>query len=136
MVKDVYTNIQSKIKINGLLSDPFTLMQEVCQGCLFSMLLYIIAAEVLASFINANKRIKEIQIGDHEIEIVNFADNTTIFLRDTTCLNRIQVILKLYKDLSSLKINISKSQTSAQFPLKYLELTSVTLFSITPNRPK
>ena len=111
-------------------------MQEVCQGCLFSMLLYIIAAEVLASFINANKRIKEIQIGDHEIEIVNFADNTTIFLRDTTCLNRIQVILKLYKDLSSLKINISKSQTSAQFPLKYLELTSVTLFSITPNRPK
>ena len=136
MVKDVYTKIQSKIKINGLLSDPFTLMQEVCQGCLFSMLLYIIAAEVLASFINVNKRIKGIQIGDHEIEIVNFADNTTIFLRDTTCLNRIQVILKLYKDLSSLKINISKSQTSAQFPLKYLELTSVTLFSITPNRPK
>ena len=61
MVKDACTNIQSKIKINGLLSDPFTLTQEVCQGCLFSMLLYIIAAEVLASFINANKRIKGIQ---------------------------------------------------------------------------
>ena len=60
------------------------------------MLLYIIAAEVLASFINANKRIKEIQIGDHEIEIVNFADNTTIFLRDVTCLNRIQGILKMH----------------------------------------
>ena len=58
MVKGVYTNIQSKIKINGLLSDPFTLTREVCQGCLFSMLLYIIAAEVLVSFINANKRIK------------------------------------------------------------------------------
>ena len=99
MVKDVYTNIQSKIKINGLLSDPFTLTREVCQGCLFSMLLYIIAAEVLASFINANKRIKGIQIGDHEIKIVNFADNTTIFLRrDITCLNRIQVILKLYEN--------------------------------------
>ena len=99
MIKDVYTNIQSKIKINGLLSDPFTLTREVCQGCLFSMLLYIIAAEVLASFINANKRIKGIQIGDHEIKIVNFADNTTIFLRrDITCLNRIQVILKLYEN--------------------------------------
>ena len=109
MVKDVYTNIQSKIKINGLLSDPFTLTREVCQGCLFSMLLYIIAAEVLASFINANKRIKGIQIGDHEIKIVNFADDTTIFLRDITCLNRL-MILKLYEDAPSSKINFSKSQ--------------------------
>ena len=103
MIKDVYTYIQSKIKVNGLLSDPFTLTQEVCQECLFSMLLYIIAAEVLVSFINANKRIKGIQIGDHEIKIVKFADDTTIFLRDITCLDRMQVTLKLYEDASSSK---------------------------------
>ena len=136
MVKDVYTNIQSKIKINGLLSDPFTLTREVCQGCLFSMLLYIIAAEVLASFINANKRIEEIQIGGHKIKIVNFASDTTIFLRDITCLDRIKLILKLYEDASSSKIDFSKSQASAQFPLKYLELTLVRLFPITSNRAK
>ena len=65
MVKGVHTNIQSKIKISGILSDPFILTQEICQGCLFSMLLYIIAAELLASFINTNKRIKGIQIGDY-----------------------------------------------------------------------
>ena len=96
MVKDAYTNIQSEIKINGVLYDPFTLTREVYQGCLFSMLLYIIAAEVLISFINANKRLKRIQIGDHEIKKVNFADDTTIFLRDIICLDRIQVILILY----------------------------------------
>ena len=62
------------------------------------MLLYNIATEVLANFIDADKRIKGIQIGDHEIKIVNFADNTTIFLRDITCLNRIQVILKPYEN--------------------------------------
>ena len=88
MVKDVYNNVQSKIKINGLLSDPFAIMREVCQGLLLSMLLYIIAAEVLARFINVNKRIKGIQIWDHEIKIVNFVDDTTIFLRDTACFNR------------------------------------------------
>ena len=70
----------------------------VRQGCLLSMLLYNIAAEVLANLINADKRIKGIQIGDHDIKIVNFADNTTIFLRDITCLNRIQVILKPYEN--------------------------------------
>ena len=94
---DTETNIQSKIKINGLLSDPLTLML-VCQGCLLYMLLYNIAAEVLANFINADKRVKEITIGDHEIKIVNFTDNTTIFLRDITCLNMMQAILRLYEN--------------------------------------
>ena len=70
----------------------------VIQGCLLSMLLYNIADEVLANLINADKRIKGIQIGDHDIKIVNFADNTTIFLRDITCLNRIQLILKPYEN--------------------------------------
>ena len=59
---------------------------EVCQGYKRSILLYIIAAEVLANFNNADKKIKRMQIGDHEIKIANFADNTTIFLRDITCL--------------------------------------------------
>ena len=54
------------------------------------MLLYNIAADALANFINVGKRIKEIQIGDRETEIVNCADNITIFLRDITCPNRIQ----------------------------------------------
>ena len=92
MVKDVYTNIQ--FKIYGLLSDPLTLKQEVCHGCLFSMLLYIIATEVPASFINANE------------------------------------------DASRSKIKFSKSQASAQFPLKYLALILETLFLITPNGTK
>ena len=62
------------------------------------MLLCYTAAEVLVNLINVDKRIKGIQIGDHDIKIVNFADNTTIFLRDITCLNRIQVILKPYEN--------------------------------------
>ena len=94
MFSVAYTNIESKIKINSLLSDPLTPMC-VRQGCLLSMLLYKIAAEVLANLINADKRIKGIQIGNHEIKIVNFIDSATIFLRDITCLNRIQEILRL-----------------------------------------
>ena len=69
----------------------------VRQGCLLSMLLYNIVAKVLASFINADKMIKGVQIGDHEIKRVNITDNTAIFLRDITCLNMIQVILRLYE---------------------------------------
>ena len=61
------------------------------------MLLYNIAAEVFANFINTDKRIKRIQIGDHEIKIANFVENTTIFLKGITCFHKMQVILKLYK---------------------------------------
>ena len=96
MIKVKYINIESKIKINGHLSDPLTLML-VCQECLLCMLLYNIVAEVLTNFINSDKMIQGIQIGDHEIKIVNIHDNTTIFLRNITCLDRIQVILRLYK---------------------------------------
>ena len=91
-----YTNIESKNKINSLLFDPLTPIC-VCQWCQLSKLLYNTAAEVLTNLVNADKRIKGIQIGDHEIKIVNFTDNTTIFLRDITWLNRMQVILRLYE---------------------------------------
>ena len=110
MIKVCYNNIQSKIKINGLLSDPFNIMRGVRQGCSVSKLLYIIAAEVLANFIIADKRVKGVQIGTQGIKIVNFADDTTIFLKDIDCLNRTQTILDLYEKASSSKINLSKSQ--------------------------
>ena len=63
------------------------------------MLLYNTAAKALANFINAHKRIKGIQIGNHVIKIINFAANTTILLTgDITCHNRIHVFLKLYEN--------------------------------------
>ena len=88
-----YTNIESKIKINGLLFDPLT---PICvrQWCQLSKSLKNTAAEVLANLINADKRIKGIQIRDHEVKIVNFNDNTTTFLRDIICHNMMQVFFK------------------------------------------
>ena len=63
-------------------------MQGVRQGCPLSMVLYITVAYVFANFIDADKRIK----GDHEIKLVNFADEITFFLADIICLNRIHMI--------------------------------------------
>ena len=91
MIKVAYTDIQSKIKINALLSDPFTLMQGVRQGCPLTVVLYVTVAYVFANFIDADQRIKGIQIGDHEIKLVNFADEITFFLADITCFNRILI---------------------------------------------
>ena len=67
--------------------------------------------EVLGIFIDADVRIKGIRIGDHEIKIVNFADDTTSFIRDFSCLTKIKLILVLCEKVSSSKINFWKSQT-------------------------
>ena len=40
------------------------------------------------------------------LKILNLADNITIILKDITCINRIQVIFKLYENESTSKINV------------------------------
>ena len=76
------------------------------------MLLYISGVKVLAVFINADTRIKCVQIGNHEMKIFNFSDDTTLFLlRDINCHTRIKSILKLYEKAYSSKMNFSKIQT-------------------------
>ena len=84
-------------------------MQGVHQESPFSILLSIIVSDILANLIDADKKINEIQIGDHEIKILNFVDNNSIFSKDITRLNRIKVILKLHEDVYSSKENFLKS---------------------------
>ena len=103
MIQVAAINTQYKIKIYSLLSASFTLSQGLHQGCPLSMLLYIIVAEALAIFIDGDARIKGIQIGDHEIKTVNFADGTTIFLRDFSCLTKIELIIQLSQKLLTQK---------------------------------
>ena len=43
MIQVAYNNIQSKIKVNSLLFDSVTLIQEFWQGCPLLMLLCLIA---------------------------------------------------------------------------------------------
>ena len=71
MINIPYNNIPSKTKVNDLLSDPLTLMRGVRKGYPLSMLLSVNAIDILPNFIDADKRIKRIQIGGHETKIVN-----------------------------------------------------------------
>ena len=80
-----YTNIKSKIKINGLLIQPLY-HKNVRSSSEVSTLNVVICQcgyKVLATFIDADTRIKGVQIGDHELKILNFSDDITVFvLRD------------------------------------------------------
>ena len=95
MIEVAYTDIQPKIKINGLLFDSLQI-QGFLHSCPLSMLLCIFAVDVLAIFIDADARIIDMQIGDLEIKIGNLThDNTFVLLRDFNCLTKIELVLKL-----------------------------------------
>ena len=64
MIKGAYTNIQSNTKIDYLLSDSFFLYEEFARV----VQSHTVMDEVPAILIDVNRRIKRVQIGDHEIK--------------------------------------------------------------------
>ena len=104
MIQVDSTNIQSKIKVNCLLTDSFTFIQRFLQGCSLSMLLCIIVTQAIAIFIDAYTRIKGKQIQDHEIKIVNFANETNFRIMSKS----IYLKNKLSKKLDLMGRGISK----------------------------
>ena len=66
MTEVAYTNIQFKTKTNDLLSDFFYPYIKSLAQISTLLLLYIAVVETLPIFINADRRIKGVQIGDHE----------------------------------------------------------------------
>ena len=99
MIQVASTNIEFKIKITCILSETFTLIQGFPHGYPLSILLCII----LAILNDADARIKNMNIEDHENKTVNFDDDTTIFLREFTCRTKIELFLKLCEQPSSSK---------------------------------
>ena len=55
LVKIVYSDTRSQVKINGFLTPSFSIERGVQQGCPLSALLYVLCAEVLGIAIRSNK---------------------------------------------------------------------------------
>jgi hypothetical protein len=109
-VKCIYNKITSCVTNCGYSSEDFKITRGVRQGCPLSAYLFIIVAEILAIKIRKNKGIKGINIGNTEIKVIQMADDTTSFLKDTESLKEILVTLDKFKVLAGLKLNLSKSE--------------------------
>ena len=109
-VSVLYSDISSCICNNGWQSDLFNLERGVRQGDPLSPYLFIIAVEILATAIRTNTDIHGIKLGDNEIKLLQYADDTTGILRDEASLKSLLQVLKCFEKVSGLKINISKSE--------------------------
>ena len=105
-------NIESCVLNNGFSTGFFKIERGVRQGDPLAPYLFPIALEVLAAMVRQNEKIKGIKIGDNEIKMCMYADDTTFFLEDKKSLDALQLTIDSFSKFSSLEINIEKSEVA------------------------
>ena len=73
-------------------------------------MLFILAAETLATSIRKNNNIKGISFEDHEVKLTQLADDTTLVLQDIRSLHTALNLLFMFHKSSGLKLNYSKTE--------------------------
>ncbi len=108
-IKTLYSNISSRVKVNGYISAPFTLGRGVRQGCPLSRLLYVLVSEIFAISIRKNQDITGITIKNVEFKITQYADDTTIILQGEHSIKSPFDCVQDFEMASGAKINKGKS---------------------------
>ena len=105
----ILNNISSCINHCGNISERFAVGRSCRQGDPISPYLFIICVEILALKIRNEKSVKGFKLGNFEQKLDFYADDLTAYLDGSeTSLRNILQILDQFKDLSGLKINLSK----------------------------
>jgi len=94
------------------LTDFFKISRSIRQGCPLSALLYTLVAEPLGLAINNEKQIKGIVLENEEVhqKIFQYADDTTLFLKDFKSIEKAMLILGKYCGGTGAKVNNDKTE--------------------------
>jgi exonuclease III len=110
-IKTLYNNISTCIINNGHASTFFNPTRGVRQGCPLSPVLFVIAVELMATTIRENKEIQGIQIGNKEIKLSQFADDTTLYLKPTQkCITEAFHTIDSFSKVTGLRTNKEKTE--------------------------
>ena len=106
-IRTLYTKVSFKVSNNGFLSRPANLSRGVRQGCPLSPLLYCLVAETLASLIRKNRMIDGFKIpgSPRDVKISQYADDTTLFLKNTSSVDQALISVHDYELGSGSKVN-------------------------------
>ena len=88
----------------GHASDFFLLERGVRQGCSLSGLLFVIGIELLSGALQKDPTIRGIQVGQKEIKIMQYADDTMVLVRDLDSVSQLLKFLNSFKNISGLEV--------------------------------
>ncbi len=121
-VKTLYVRGNSCVKLLSGTTPKFSIHRGIRQGCPVSPFLFLLVTQILYLMVNQNKVFKGIRIHDKEIKISQYADDTTLFLKDQSEVPKALEIIKDFSQVSGLSVNISKCEILS---LKNLDKTSI-----------
>jgi len=109
-VKLLYTNIGSRVIVNGYLSEFFDVLRSMRQGCGLSALLYVLCIEPLAHRVRNSLDIRGIRLPgcSEELRISLFADDTTTVSADVESVNNCIKVFEHFSAASGAALNKSK----------------------------
>jgi len=111
MIQTLYSNTSSSVMNNGYATHRFPLLRGVRQGDPLSPYLFILGMEILAIAIRNCDLIKGLELNGRVYKLLQYADDTTVFLKDDESLKSLLILLDMFEECSGLKTN--KGKTSA-----------------------
>lgn len=107
----LYTNLYSRMFVNGALGSPFTISRGVRQGCPLSPLLYVLVTEPLSRAIQASSSIDGFPLPSGDtIKILQYADDTTCFVMSDSSLHALFHLFSRYERATGAKLNLTKTE--------------------------
>ena len=110
MMYDTERAPKRRIYANGYYSDWFSIKSGVAQGCPLSPLLFLLIAETLKIATAQNPDFHGIEIGGRRIKTSQFADDTTLFLRDSRDLTAAEESIQKWCRASGMRENYKKRE--------------------------
>lgn len=109
-VRLLYTDPLIRIRVNGIISDPFPIARGTRQGCPLSPLLFALAIEPLVVQLRSSSQLTGLRIGEFEERVSLYADDMLLYLQDPgpSLLEAFRLIQK-FGDYSGFRINWKKS---------------------------
>ena len=94
--------------INGEPSEPFNIQSGVAQGCPFSPLVFLFVTESLTRlFAKSDIGIK---VGNHTLQISQFADDSILFLRNHEQAKEANRLMQIYCEGTGMRLNHKKTE--------------------------
>lgn len=109
-VEALYAESSSRVILNGVLSQPFTVHRGVRQGDPLSCLLFVLAIDPLAEMLRRSE-LRGIDSPDGANRLIAnlFADDTTVFLHSSDSFAALEHILQCWCKASRARFNIAKT---------------------------
>ncbi len=111
-IKTLYNKANCSIKLKFGSSPRFAVNRGVRQGCPISPYLFLLAAQLLCDHIK-HSNLQGISIADRTILISQLADDTTLFLRESSQIPIAIDIIKQFSKASGLSLNLKKCELLA-----------------------